>query len=138
MADIPRKTRELVYERDGYACRRCGVNATVCGLSIHHRQGRQCARPNNPANLVTLCGSGTTGCHGWATDNPAEAYETGWCVRRTGGDDPAGVPLVDLFGVVFGLTEDGDVVEWGNAAPIYYQPGQHLAARAITTRGENR
>lgn len=37
---------------------------------------------NLPANLITLCGSGTTGCHGWVEHHPAEAKALGLSVSR--------------------------------------------------------
>jgi hypothetical protein len=35
---------------------------------------------NGRANLVTLCGSGTTGCHGWVETNREASYALGWLV----------------------------------------------------------
>ena len=35
---------------------------------------------NAPANLVTLCGSGTEGCHGWVETHRKIAYALGWLV----------------------------------------------------------
>lgn len=43
------------------------------------------------ANGVLLCGSGTTGCHGWIETHRAESLEAGWLVRQ--GVDPATVPI---------------------------------------------
>ena len=37
---------------------------------------------NLPGNLLTLCGSGTTGCHGRVEANPSEAQHNGWSVSR--------------------------------------------------------
>lgn len=95
---IPKRVREAVMDRDG-GCLRCGSDRwQVAGLNAHHRKGRLGAGANDPANLVILCGSGTTGCHGWVHANPAEAYRTGWLVRRLGADDPAAIPVLDLMG----------------------------------------
>lgn len=44
------------------------------------------------ANLVTLCGTGVTGCHGWVESHRAVAYEQGWLVHRW--DDPALRPVL--------------------------------------------
>ena len=93
-----RDTRLAVLERDNYSCRRCGVHMSVRGYSIHHRKGRHCTESDSLANLVTLCGSGTTGCHLWAHANPADAYATGWLVRRLTAEDPEDVPLTDVRG----------------------------------------
>lgn len=102
-AQIPKRVRVLVLERDG-GCLRCGVHVSVRGYSLHHRKGRRALPgmpdPHVPENLVTLCGSGTTpqGCHLWAHSHSQEAYEQGWMIRRGGGGDPAEVPVLDLLG----------------------------------------
>ena len=119
MTAIPKRVRVQVLLRDHNCCRRCGVHISVRGYSLHHRKGRQGEDANLRSNLVTLCGSGTTpnGCHAWAHSHPEKAYATGWMVRRLGDDDPAEVPLVDVAGRVFCLTDEGDVIPWsGDAA----------------------
>lgn len=35
---------------------------------------------NDPRNLVTLCGSGTTGCHGWVESQRDRARQLGWLI----------------------------------------------------------
>lgn len=112
MPAIPKRVRVDVLERDLNSCRRCLVHLSVRGYSIHHRQGRRGVDANALANVVLLCGSGTTGCHGWAHAHPEKAYASGWMVRRTGLDDPEGIPLVDITGRLFGLTNDGQVIAW--------------------------
>lgn len=93
--------RAIVYNRDDGLCVRCGVYlseydmATARG-SIHHRKLRSQGGPNTAANLITLCGSGTTGCHGWVHGHPAEARNLGLIVHRI--DDPASVPVLGWSG----------------------------------------
>ena len=111
MTGISAKTRRLVHERDRFTCRRCGVY----GNNIHHRIGRGMGGTkredvNSLAALVTLCGSGTTGCHGWITEHPEEAYRLGWSIRRSEPDPAESIPLVDKYGQFFWLTEDGGVI----------------------------
>jgi hypothetical protein len=53
--------------------------------------GTRHASVNQPQNLVTLCGSGTTGCHGQVEANPAWAKAHGWSVAWW--DNPATVPV---------------------------------------------
>lgn len=101
MNEIPKAIRTQVYERDQW-CRRCGRSGGP--FSIHHRKGR---RSHDLSNLVLLCGTGTTGCHGYITEHPAEAYDTGWCVHRLSDDDPEQIPLTDLHGRQFFLTDTG-------------------------------
>jgi len=46
---------------------------------------------NLTSNLMLVCGSGTTGCHGWIETHRAESISRGWLVFR--GTDPATVPI---------------------------------------------
>jgi hypothetical protein len=80
------EVREQVRERDQERCAACGVNIYRAGTwSWHHRRNRASGGTsdpaiNSPANLLLLCGDGTTGCHGHITDHPAEAYASGLSV----------------------------------------------------------
>lgn len=101
-----RAVAELVFDRDGGRCVRCG--AFVYGergfdWSIHHRAGRQMggtkrAAANLPSNLLTLCGSGTTKCHGWVGSNVAAAHRAGLLVLS--GIDAQTVVLTTWWGAV--------------------------------------
>lgn len=59
---------------------------------------------NSPANLILLCGSGTTGCHGHVETHREEACRAGWAVTQA--DDPGLVPVTYPSGR-FLLTADG-------------------------------
>lgn len=90
---VSARTRAVVQGRDG-GCFVCGAFAN----NLHHRLARgaggsKLAHVNAPANLLLLCGSGTTGCHGWVESHRAEAYEAGLLVRRNGVLLPAEVPV---------------------------------------------
>jgi hypothetical protein len=37
---------------------------------------------DHPANLVLLCGTGTTGCHGWIERYRRSAYALGWLLKQ--------------------------------------------------------
>lgn len=69
---------ELVTMRDLGVCVKC--RRTYMGMvSRDHRQNRH--RGNTRAsNLQLLCGTGTTGCHGWKTHNPHAATISGYSV----------------------------------------------------------
>lgn len=84
MADrLPPGVREAVYLRDGFSCVLCSSRA----VNIHHRKpaGRG-QGDHTPPNLLSLCGSGTTGCHGWIEQNRAYALDLGWLLPQDTGD----------------------------------------------------
>lgn len=80
----------LVWARAGGCCERCGrdVSAGWPGYSYHHRRikgmgGDRRADTQEPQNIVLLCGSGTTGCHGYVHhDTTGAARAAGWLVSR--------------------------------------------------------
>lgn len=105
-----RLTRQLVDLRDESSCVRCGRWLPGTPASRHHRKRRsQSSRSevHSPANLILLCGTGTTGCHGWVHAHPGEAREYGWLLRST--DDPETTPMLHrLYGWVT-LDDTGNV-----------------------------
>lgn len=105
---IPKRTVELVYSRAGYACERCGTNESRF-WSIHHRRprgmgGTKRSDTNTASNLILVCGSGTTGCHGWIESNRAEALGLGLLVHQF--ISPLGAPVTLTVGRVL-LDDDG-------------------------------
>ena len=79
------RMRPIIHRRSGGRCEiripgTCEGRAT----NIHHRLPRGNPRCTNElGNLVDLCGSGTTGCHGRIEHNRDEAYDNGWLLRDT-------------------------------------------------------
>lgn len=67
-----------------------GVCTTAWGLNQHHRKLRRHGGSDEGENLITVCGSGTTGCHGWIHSHPTESYRRGWLVHSW--DSPEEVP----------------------------------------------
>lgn len=61
---------------------------------------------NLPSNLLTLCGSGTTGCHGWIEHHPTYAEDHGWSVRQHERLTVAAVPVWTWRGWQY-LEDDG-------------------------------
>lgn len=110
-AQRPRKPRVAPEVRDAVLVRsggRCEVAATAdcvargrslespVGMSQHHRRpgrmgGSKAAGTNEAANLLAICGSGTTGCHGAIESNRTEALAFGWLLHA--GQDPAVQPV---------------------------------------------
>jgi len=69
---------ELATIRDLDTCQRCRAG---CGPSNRdHRKNRSQGGQTTTANIQILGGTGTLGCHGWATSHPAEAIAEGWAV----------------------------------------------------------
>jgi hypothetical protein len=84
--------------RAGYYCEICGADLmNNTPVSLHHRLPRGMGGSSHPdrhssSNLMAVCGTGTTGCHGVIESYRAQAYEHGWLVRR--GQDPAEVEVL--------------------------------------------
>ena len=81
------KVRSLVEARDGNRCVKCGQLVARDEDSIHHRIPRGRGGTNDVENLILLCGTGTTGHHGWVEKNRAVSYKLGYLVET--GIDPA-------------------------------------------------
>lgn len=67
--------RAAVFRRAGHRCERCGTHTS---LTLSHCIARSRGGPWTHWNVRALCGSGTTGCHGWLEANPAQAEAEGW------------------------------------------------------------
>ena len=105
------ETRRQVLRRDGFKCVICGqpIDTGWSGYSIHHRrmrsQGHGYDNLHEAGNLLALCGSGTTGCHGWVHAHPERAYRLGYLVHT--GKDPATIPVYYRTGGWQQLHTDG-------------------------------
>lgn len=86
---VATKVRNQLRERSQGFCERCGMARAT---NVHHRKNRSQLGGNELSNLLHLCGSGTTGCHGFITANPKLSYENGWSVKSH--DDPATIPVM--------------------------------------------
>lgn len=93
-----RRIRQLVIDRDDHCCVACGHWVDVEGgnYSLQHRRARGAggsrrSDTNSLANLILMCGSATTGCHGYVEAHPDYALSRGY--RVTQQQDPALVPV---------------------------------------------
>lgn len=100
---LPARQRAKLHERSGGECEICGKPAN----NAHHRKNRSQGGNHDLSNLLLLCGSGTTGCHGWATEHPADARKGGWSTWRS--DDPLKVPVL-YRNTWVRLDNDGNVI----------------------------
>lgn len=91
---VPPEIRIAVLHRARYLCEVCGLGAAS---NLHHRKPRGMGGTrddmiNSPANLLGICGSGTTGCHGKIESYRRQSYDLGWLVRRW--REPSEVPFL--------------------------------------------
>lgn len=103
-------TRVALWERANGRCEVCGLPIAMDrwpGYSRHHRLPRGRGGHNRLSNLLLLCGTGTTGCHGLIESQRALAYGNGWLVHT--GDEPTEIPveLAKHLEAMY-LTDDGD------------------------------
>lgn len=78
---VQEDARKIVRTRDGHRCQMCGCSIVDQPSSIHHRRRRGMggsALLERPSNLVRLCGTGTTGCHGFVESNRTQSTTRGW------------------------------------------------------------
>lgn len=114
-AEIPKKTRTLIYQRDGMRCFRCGRTLANGGYSIQHRRARGMggtsdASVHSPANLILLCGSGTTECHGQVEGREADDNVNGYWLRA--GQSPESTPVRHAWLGSVLLGEDGSITPY--------------------------
>ena len=107
------ETRDLCAHRDSGRCVRCGCELYGVQCSLHHRRMRSHPFPglHEPYNLIWLCGSGTTCCHGWVHEHQHESYEHGWLVHAW--DDPSTVSVDSALNGRILLDDDGGYREVG-------------------------
>jgi hypothetical protein len=98
----------LVVRRDGYCCVACGVYIGDRPFSIQHRVARGQGGTNALSNLLTLCGSAVTGCHGRCEQRSREMQARGYWLESW--QDPAAEPVMicgEQSGVTVWLGADG-------------------------------
>lgn len=106
---------EMVWLRDFGRCAWCGHG--IHGergrdWSLHHRRpagmgGDRKPETHSPANLVLLCGSGTTYCHGRVERFRTESQVRGFLLSKLGVQPPASFVLEHaVHGLVY-LLDDG-------------------------------
>lgn len=118
MTSVSTDVADLILERDNHSCLACarGVGGDRgTDYSIQHRIPAGAGGSTHPfvtslANLITLCGSGTTGCHGRVESERTEAQHYGFAIRGRR-HDPAMEP------VWIADPPDEDTLTWGGDWP---------------------
>lgn len=107
-------TAMLIYTRDRERCFRCGVPCRPWergrSWSIHHRRPRGSGGTSVdwvglPSNGILLCGTGTTGCHGWVESHREDARALGYLVPLNGIMRSADVPIMKRDGSWWRLSD---------------------------------
>lgn len=112
-SDVPKRIRDAVLARDDWSCQRCGVSLYGRFYSLQHRDNRGMGgskRKHTMANLVALCGTGTTECHGHVESEPLESDRLGWSVPN--GAVPEEWPVLR-----FGSSWEQPGTGWEKASP---------------------
>lgn len=91
MATVSPKQRVALRERAEHMCEVRRPGCLHYGTNAHHRKNVSQGGTDELSNLLLVCGSGTTGCHGWITEHPGEAKRMGWSMWRS--NDPPFVPV---------------------------------------------
>lgn len=107
---VENAARKIVWARDGHYCQMCGRSIVNVSSNTHHRINRGAggsALLERPSLLIRACGTGTTLCHGWITENPTEAKRLGWQLPKNNPDiDPTQEPILTIHGWVL-LDDEG-------------------------------
>lgn len=103
-------TRRLVLERDDWSCVCCGKSVTGQPYSLQHRKRRSQGGSNDPSNLVTVLGTGATGCH-FRIDSRIDPADEAKGYTCRSWQNPAAVPVMVLSehgsGMTVWLSADG-------------------------------
>lgn len=97
--------------RDQLRCVAC----SHYGGNVHHRKRRSQGGSNQASNLLLLCGSGTTGCHGFYHAHPEVAMQLGYLVSQAAA--PAQTPVWHLGWGAWVLLRDDLTVKLIDAPP---------------------
>lgn len=107
------ETRFAVLARGFYRCERCHCDFQGIGVSVHHRRPRMMGGSRDKelhksANLIALCGSGTTGCHGWVESNRDKARELGYLIAKI--ESAGEIPFQDINGKWWVIDNDAQKI----------------------------
>jgi hypothetical protein len=115
--------RRITRDRSGGDCE-LRIDGVCLGraTNFQHRRNRSQQGPWAPSNGIDVCGSGTTGCHGYIHQNPKEADDNGWTVLSW--EHWGSKPARFWHGLVL-LSDDGSWTNLGDS--------KHTAGCAVWT-----
>lgn len=113
------EVRFQVFYRANYRCEKCDGGPDTFGWSVHHRVPRGMGGSRNeqlhlPANLILLCGSGVTGCHGWVESNRDKARERGFLLTKV--ESAEEIPFIDDKNKAWKIFNDGEKWEFDRSS----------------------
>jgi hypothetical protein len=119
--------RRKLAGRSNGVCEVCG---RARASNAQHRKNRSQGGSWDLSNLLHVCGSGTTGCHGLIHANPLKSYANGWSVR--GALTPADMPALihtPLGRIYVWLRDDGswDPVDFTELSDSHAHYGKDIA-----------
>ena len=88
--------RDACFERAKGHCEVCGCRLPEKGWNLHHRTNRGAGgtkRQVTCADGLAVCGSGTTGCHGYISGHFVWSEDRGYVVRRNSIATPLTEPV---------------------------------------------
>lgn len=134
-------TRQLIYARDDHRCVLCDIDPhdSPLGRSAHHRRPRSNDGYRIPwvrraANGLYLCGTGTTGCHGWVESNRPKAARHGWWISPQSGAAAAEIPVwYPWLGLVRLLDDEGNATPVAEVGPGEWWSVEHGVRRGTVS-----
>lgn len=114
---IPNRVRKALCARSSGStilglCEICGHG----GTNAHHRRNRSQGGRDVLSNLILVCGSGTTLCHGAITENPNWAESRGYTIKGTQAVPSQTQVFLPLHGGWVYLDDEGGLEPVGDAA----------------------
>lgn len=106
---VSAKTRRALHERAYSCCEACGSPGAT---NAHHRLNQSQGGPDTLSNLMLLCGSGTTGCHGIVTVNPESARWLGYSVSLAQVTVDGRLPITTANVPVYRWSREIGCAEW--------------------------
>lgn len=112
---VSEETRQMIFDRANFKCERCKGGPDAFGWSVHHRVPRRMGGSRDemlhkPANLILLCGSGVSGCHGWVESYRDKAKHQGYLLHQVSSAEE--IPFIDSRGNPWLIDNEGGKIKF--------------------------